>query len=235
MEEREITRVGDNKSIPVNVRVLAATNKDLEKEIEEGRFRSDLYFRLKIVSVHLDPLHQRREDILPLADFFRRQANKKNGRKTKGFSPALRRWMVGYIWKGNVRQLKNVVESLVVMDLDEMLDMDDLSPDLLGDVGGAKASDFMSGADPAVSFLDEGSSELIGKSMKEIERWATEQTLKMANQNRKETARILGISERNLYRLIQKYGLKQSDEKNSESTADSSSQDGAEEIRVDPV
>jgi two-component system response regulator HydG len=141
---------------------------------------------------------------------------------------------VGYIWKGNVRQLKNVVESLVVMDLDEMLDMDDLSPDLLGDVGGAKASAFTSGADPAVSFLDEGSSELIGKSMKEIERWATEQTLKMANQNRKETARILGISERNLYRLIQKYGLKQSDEKNSESTTDPSSEDGTEEIRVDP-
>ena len=226
LEEREITRVGDNKSIPVNVRVLAATNKDLEKEIEEGRFRSDLYFRLKIVSVHLDPLDQRREDILPLADFFRRQANKKNGRKTKGFSPALRRWMVGYSWKGNVRQLKNVVESLVVMDLDDMLDMDDLSPDLIGDID--KVDSVASGIEPSVSFLDEGSSELIGKSMKEIERWATEQTLKLANQNRKETARILGISERNLYRLIQKYGLKQSDEKSTESTSGSSSQDGVE-------
>ena len=232
LEEREITRVGDNKSIPVNVRVLAATNKDLEKEIEEGRFRSDLYFRLKIVSVHLDPLNQRREDILPLADFFRRQANKKNGRKTKGFSPALRRWMVGYSWKGNVRQLKNVVESLVVMDLDDMLDMDDLSPDLIGDVD--KVSSVASGIEPAISFLDEGSSELIGKSMKEIERWATEQTLKLANQNRKETARILGISERNLYRLIQKYGLKQSDEKNSESPSNSSSPDEAEESPIDP-
>lgn len=211
---------------------MAATNKDLEKEIEEGRFRSDLYFRLKIVSVHLDPLNQRREDILPLADFFRRQANKKNGRKTKGFSPALRRWMVGYSWKGNVRQLKNVVESLVVMDLDDMLDMDDLSPDLIGDVD--KVSSVASGIEPAISFLDDGSSELIGKSMKEIERWATEQTLKLANQNRKETARILGISERNLYRLIQKYGLKQSEEKNSESPSNSSSPDEAEESPIDP-
>ena len=232
LEERKITRVGDNKSIPVNVRVLAATNKDLEKEIEEGRFRSDLYFRLKIVSVHLDPLNERREDILPLADFFRRQANKKNGRKTKGFSPALRRWMVGYSWKGNVRQLKNVVESLVVMDLDDMLDMDDLSPDLVGDVD--KIIPSTSGPEPAVSFLDEGSSELIGKSMKEIERWATEQTLKLANQNRKETARILGISERNLYRLIQKYGLKQSDDKSSEASADSTVTDGTEENPIEP-
>ena len=133
LEEREITRVGDNKPIPVNVRVLAATNKDLEKEVEEGRFRSDLYFRLKIVSVHLDPLSQRRDDILPLADYFRKQANKKHNRKVKGFSPELRRWLLEFSWKGNVRQLKNVVESLVVMDIDDMLDMDDLSPDLVTD------------------------------------------------------------------------------------------------------
>ena len=139
--------------------------------------------------------------------------------------------MVSYSWKGNVRQLKNVVESLVVMDLDDMLDMDDLSPDLIGDVD--KVSPVTSGAEQAISFLDEGASELIGKSMKEIERWAPEQTLKLANQNRKETARILGISERNLYRLIQKYGLKQSDEKNSELTSDSTSQDETEESTVD--
>ena len=85
LEEREITRVGDNKPIEVNVRVLAATNKDLEKEIEEGRFRSDLYFRLKIVTVHLDPLSKRREDILPLADYFRKQANKKTQAKGQRF------------------------------------------------------------------------------------------------------------------------------------------------------
>jgi len=131
LEEREITPVGDNKPIPVNVRVLAATNKDLEKEIEAGRFRSDLYFRLKIVTVHLDPLSNRREDILPLADHFRKQANKKNGRNVKGFSPDLRRWLLAEQWKGNVRQLKNVIESLVVMDIDDLLDMDDLSPDLV--------------------------------------------------------------------------------------------------------
>ena len=113
-----------------------------------------------------------------------------------------------------------------------MLDMDDLSPDLIGDVD--KVSSVASGIEPAISFLDDGSSELIGKSMKEIERWATEQTLKLANQNRKETARILGISERNLYRLIQKYGLKQSDEKNSESPSNSSSPDEAEESPIDP-
>jgi len=205
LEEREITRVGDNKPIPVNVRVLAATNKDLEKEIEAERFRSDLYFRLKIVTVHLDPLSERRDDILPLADYFRKQANKKNGRKTKGFSQELRRWMLEFPWKGNVRQLKNVVESLVVMDIDDMLDMDDLSPDLWdGEVSpateqSASADGLATAGAPAF---------LIGKTLKEVERWATEQALKLANNNRKETAKILGISERNLYRLIQRYDLK---------------------------
>ena len=203
LENREITRVGDNKPISVNVRVLAATNKDLEKEIEEGRFRSDLFFRLNMFSVHIDPLAQRRDDVLPLADFFRKQANKTHGRKVKGFTPEVRKWMLDFNWKGNVRQLRNVVESMVVMDLDDMLDLDDLSPDLQD--GKAKSK---STADTTAGTGETAASFLIGKTMKEIEKWATEQTLKMANDNRKETAAILGISERNLYRLIDKYELK---------------------------
>jgi len=218
LEEREITRVGDNKSIPVNVRVLAATNKDLEAEIEAGRFRSDLYFRLKIVTVHLDPLSQRRDDILPLADFFRKQANKKNGRSIKGFSTELRRWMLDFDWKGNVRQLKNVIESLVVMDIDEVLDLDDLSPDLYqGPVASSAVADEASssgssgtGASDSIQSgsTDPMSSALIGKSLKEIEKWAIEHTLTLGNHNREETARILGISERNLYRKLREYELR---------------------------
>ena len=218
LEEREITRVGDNKSIPVNVRVLAATNKDLEKEIEAGRFRSDLYFRLKVVTVHLDPLAQRREDILPLADFFRKQANKKNGRSVKGFSQNLRRWMLDETWKGNVRQLKNVVESLVVMDLDDYLDIDDLSPDLIDEETAQQFSSQSASANvisnPSTDDIleagsdDPASSTLIGQTLKDIERWAIEHTLTLANHNREETARLLGISERNLYRKLNDYGLR---------------------------
>ncbi len=203
LENREITRVGDNKPISVNVRVLAATNKDLEKEIEEGRFRSDLFFRLNMFSVHIDPLANRRDDVLPLADFFRKQANKTHNRKVKGFTPEVRKWMLDFNWKGNVRQLRNVVESMVVMDLDDMLDLDDLSPDLQD--GKAKTK---SAATSSAGTGETAATFLIGKTMKEIEKWATEQTLKMANHNRKETAAILGISERNLYRLIDKYELK---------------------------
>ena len=222
LEEREITRVGDNKPIKVNVRVLAATNKDLEKEVEDGRFRSDLYFRLKIVSVHLDPLSLRRDDILPLADYFRKQANKKHSRKVKGYSPEVRRWLLEFDWKGNVRQLKNVVESLVVMDIDNLLDMDDLSPDLLvGHPSSGTPVKSDSGSQPNSNEPESGdtqngdsaslaavSSPLIGKSLKDIERWAIEHTLTLANHNREETANILGISERNLYRKLKDYDLR---------------------------
>ncbi len=203
LEEREITRVGDNKPIPVNVRVLAATNKDLEKEIEEGRFRSDLYFRLKIVTVRLDPLSNRRDDILPLADYFRKSANKKNNKKVKSFSQDIRRWLLNFHWKGNVRQLKNVVESLIVMDVDGVLDMDDLSPDLLDE----KSTDANNSA-PAGNTSSSEESSLIGQSLKEIERWAIEKTLTLTGGNREETANMLGISERNLYRKLNEYQLR---------------------------
>ena len=202
LEEREITRVGDNKPIKVNVRVLAATNKDLEAEIDAGRFRSDLYFRLKIVTVHLDPLSKRREDILPLADHFRKQANKKNHKQTKTFTQELRRWMLDFNWKGNVRQLKNVVESLVVMDLDEILSIDDLSPDLLDEQPASES-------EGTLSLLPlEDHTDLVGRSLKEIERWAIENTLKLTGGNREETSNILGISERNLYRKLNEYELR---------------------------
>lgn len=204
LEDRLITRVGDNKPIEVNVRVLAATNKNLEAEVDSGRFRSDLYFRLKIVTVHLEPLSKRREDILPLADFFRKSANKKNNKTTKTFTQDLRRWLLDFNWKGNVRQLRNVVESLVVMDFDGVLDLDDLSPDLLDELPvesiASEANDNLATADLT--------SPLIGKSLKEIERWAIEQSLKLTGGNREETSNILGISERNLYRKLKDYELK---------------------------
>jgi two-component system response regulator HydG len=210
--------------------VLAATNKDLQKEVAAGRFREDLYYRLKVVSVHLDPLAKRREDILPLADHFRKLAAKKNNKQVKGFTVELRKWLLDYSWKGNVRQLRNVVESLVVMDLDGVLGLDDLSPELLEEspppegftlpattrsisAGGSTdevADQAGSDSEPAVR-LPGGSSipaDLRGKTMAEIERWAIEQTLALTNGNREATAKILDISERNLYRKLKEYQLR---------------------------
>lgn len=208
LEERKITRVGDNKPLDVNVRVLAATNKDLEAEIEAGRFRKDLYFRLRIVTLHLDPLSQRRDDIIPLADHFRKLANKANHKSAKRFSPELMRWMLNYEWTGNIRQLKNVVESMVVLDIDNILDMDDLSPDLLDSSDSANhPGSTANGSAHGIVVGDETASALIGKSLDEIEKWAYENTLRLTGGNREETARILGVSERTVYRKIELYNL----------------------------
>jgi two-component system response regulator HydG len=195
LEDRQITRVGDNKSVEVNVRVLSATNRNLQQAIDKGTFRNDLYYRLKIVTIDLPSLHERREDIVPLADHFRRQFAKRHHKAIRGISAAVTRRFFGFDWPGNVRQLRNVVETMVVLDMDGLLDVDDLPPEL-SDVQEA-------GGPPAGG----GPLELVGRPFEDIERWAIEQTLKLANGNREETARILGIGARTLYRKLDKYGL----------------------------
>jgi two-component system response regulator HydG len=132
-------------------------------------------------------------------------ANKSNGKNARRFTSEVTRWMFNYHWTGNIRQLKNVVESMVVLDMDNVLDMDDLSPDLTGETGAVPAP-ATSVAAPAAGPVDAASS-LIGKTMDEIERWAYEQTLLLTGGNREETARILGVSERTLYRKIGLYKL----------------------------
>jgi two-component system, NtrC family, response regulator HydG len=192
LEDNQITRVGDNKPIKVNVRLVSATNRDLEDAVESGDFRRDLYYRIKVVTVELPPLRQRREDIVPLMDHFRKQFNKRHGKSARSFSPSVSKRFFVYDWPGNVRQLRNAVETMVVLDTDGLLDIDDLPPEL--------------------AEIDERPAEtpshpvgLIGQPFSEIERWAIEETLKLTNGNREETARILGIGARTLYRKLDKY------------------------------
>jgi two-component system response regulator HydG len=195
LEEREITKVGDNKPIPVNVRVLSATNRDLEDAIAAGTFRLDLYYRLKVVTVELPPLRARRDDILPLVDYFRRASAKRNHKTIKAISPAVTRKLYDYEWRGNVRELRNAVEMMVVLDDDGVLDVNDLPPEL------ADA--------PALSTTSEGATgptNLIGQSMAAIEQWAIEETLKLTGGNREEAAKTLQIGERTLYRKLKEYG-----------------------------
>ena len=115
LEEREITRVGGTQSIPVDVRVVAATNKPLRDGVEEGRFRSDLYYRLNVLSVYLPPLRERREDIPILVRQFITELSKQHDRPFKGISPEALEMLVDYAWPGNVRELRNLVESMVVL------------------------------------------------------------------------------------------------------------------------
>jgi Nif-specific regulatory protein len=115
LQEREFERVGDSKTIRVDVRVVAATNESLEEEIEAGRFREDLYYRLNVVPIPLPPLRERRDDIIPLAQFFLRRYGEQNRRDVPDLTPEISKALLAYDWPGNVRELENTIERLVVL------------------------------------------------------------------------------------------------------------------------
>lgn len=200
LEEHRITRVGDNKSIKVNVRLISATNRPLEDMVAQGTFRNDLYYRLNIVTVHLPPLRERREDVVPLMDHFRKIFLKRHGKNSANFSPLVTRRFFDYDWPGNIRQLRNFVETMVVLDTDGSLDVNDLPPEL----GQPEDLQFTptqvpQAVTPVASAQD---SAMIGRTMEEIERWAIEETLKLTGGNRKRASEILKIGERTLYRKL---------------------------------
>ncbi|QDV74988.1 sigma-54-dependent transcriptional regulator [Botrimarina mediterranea] len=200
LESGEITRVGSNEAKKVDVRILSATNRDLEAAIAAGTFREDLYHRLKVVTVRLPRLAERREDIPLLIEHFLKLHSKRHFKKVKSVAPAARRRLLAYEWPGNVRELKNAIESMVVVDLDGVLDLDDLPEQFTGGYGGD---------DTAAAPITTGGSlaELVGKSMADIEGLFIAETLKVTAGNREEAATMLGIGERTLYRKIKEYGL----------------------------
>ena len=195
LESGEIVRVGENKPVTVNVRVISATNRDLDGTIEAGSFRQDLYHRLKVITIHLPRLAERRDDIIPLVDHFRKQFTKQHRKTVRGISGAVNRKLFEYDWPGNVRQLRNFVESMVVVDMDGVLDADDLPPEL------TETSSETSETSTS------GPIELVGKPLADIERWAIEQTLRLTGGNREDASRILGIGARTLYRKLKEYDL----------------------------
>ncbi len=199
LETGEITRIGANESIKVNVRVLSATNQNLKELIAQGRFREDVYQRLRVVEVHLPALRERSQDIPLLVDHFIKVFAKRHDKSVKSMSTAARRKLLAYAWPGNVRELSNVVEHMVVVDADGVLDMDDL-PQEWTETPGAAAEQ------PEVAPVG-GLDTLVGKSLEEVEKLFITETLKLTGGNREEAAKLLGIGERTLYRKIDKFGL----------------------------
>ena len=195
LENGEITRVGSNEAIGVNVRILSATNRNLEDAIDAGTFRSDLYHRLKVITITIPPLRQRTDDVLPLVDHFRDHFARRHKKNIKGVSGSVSRKLIGFPWPGNVRQVRNVVESMIVVDDDGVLGEDDLPPELLSAVA------------PATSDAVVSDAGLSGLSLDEIERQVIEQRLSLNDGNRELAAQSLGISQRTLYRKIKDYGL----------------------------
>ena len=195
LENGEITRVGSNNPVKVNVRILSATNRHLEEAVEAGTFRSDLYHRLKVVTIRLPTLHERSQDIPILLDYFIKQFTAQHGKPIRGVSPAARHKLLCFEWPGNVRQLRNVVESMVVVDYDGLLDVDDLPEELAGPAEPL--------GEPATASL----AALVGKPLEEMERLFVTETLRATGGNREDAAQMLGMGERTLYRKVKEYGL----------------------------
>jgi Nif-specific regulatory protein len=194
LEGHPFERVGGSEQISVDVRVIAATNRDLEKDVTEGLFRRDLYFRLHVVDIVVPSLRKRPEDIAALAHHFLRKFNEETGRRLQGFSPAAMEALRRYRWPGNVRELKNVIERAVVLARGEHIDTEDLTLSKL-----ATASD-------SVDALSQPE-EYEPMSLAEIERRHILATLKSTGWNKSRTAGILGIERSTLDRKIRRYEL----------------------------
>ncbi|MDL2207390.1 sigma-54 dependent transcriptional regulator [Desulfovibrio sp. OttesenSCG-928-F20] len=192
IQEREFQRVGGDQNIRVDVRLVAATNKNLETEVEEGRFRQDLYYRLNVVTLTVPPLREREEDIPLLAVHFLERYSAKNNKGIKGFTPSAMDCLLKYAWPGNVRELENVVERAVVLLLGEYVSERELPPQVL------------EGAGRAAIVPVPG---LAGLSLEEVERRAVLETLEACDNNKSEAARRLGVTRKTLHAKLARYGL----------------------------
>ena len=184
IETKRFYRIGGRREIESDVRIIAATNRDLRKLIEEGKFREDLYYRLNVVEINIPPLRERKEDILPLAYHFLRQFSRKYSKNIEGFTKRAEEALLSYPWYGNVRELRNVVERAVLFSEGSRIDENDISC-LFGD-----------------------KSERGGfKTIRELEKEYILEVLKTVNFNKKKASEILGIPLRTFYRKLEAYGI----------------------------
>ncbi|HOX12729.1 MAG TPA: sigma-54 dependent transcriptional regulator [Spirochaetales bacterium] len=189
LQERKFERVGGEETLEVDVRVIAATNRDLKAEIEKGSFREDLYYRLNVVNIHVPPLRERKDDIPLLAGAFLREFTEENGKNLEGFDTKVRAAFFAYGWPGNVRELRNCVESAVVLARGSLVTLEDLPP------GIREAQEDDTVRIPA------------GSSLAEAEKILIRETLAVQGGNKSRTAEILGIGRKTLYQKLQEYGL----------------------------
>ena len=194
LEGHPFERVGGNQPITVDVRVISATNRDLEKDVAEGRFRRDLYFRLRVLEIVVPALRKRPEDIPELAEYFLQKFNLETGRKIRGFTPEATKRLANYLWPGNVRELKNVIERAVVLCRSHEIDQDDLLLTQLATAGDTGKPLQLGQRYATSSLADMESAHILA-------------TLKHTGWNKSRAASILGIERSTLDRKIQRYAL----------------------------
>ena len=184
LQERQFERVGGEKTMTVDVRVICATNRNLAEEVEKGTFREDLYYRLNVVHIEVPPLRERKEDIELLAASFLDTFNSEDKRKIEGFTPAARKAMFSYSWPGNVRELRNAVEAAVVLCRSKVIDVDDLPQQV-------RSSD----SEKSVTFT-------LPVTMDEAEKALILETISYAHGNKTKAAELLGIGRKTITRKM---------------------------------
>jgi two-component system response regulator AtoC len=222
LEDQVIRRVGGIKDMQVDVRVIAASNRDLEKAVREGQFRQDLYYRLAIIAIFIPPLRDRKEDILPLVDFFIDRYNRRFKKSIRGVTDDTRRLILSHNWPGNVRELKNTIERGMILE-DEPFLRPVYLPFSVGESGGRTVFERTSPSDGGQTlpngrtlprlYIPEG-----GTSLEEVEHHMVELAMRQANGNQTHAAKLLDISRDALRYKLKKFGLIRGDEEASQTT-----------------
>lgn len=193
LQEKAFERVGGQETINVDVRIVAATNRNLEDEVKKGTFREDLYYRLNVIHIHVPPLRERKDDIPLLVASFLEEFTEENGKTIKGIEPQAKSAIYNYSWPGNIRELRNCIESAVVMCSGDEIKLEDLPPSV------SKTAAEASINIPANSTLEEA------------EKIVILQTLAMNKNNKSKTAELLGIGRKTLHRKLEEYGIQSGD------------------------
>ena len=189
LQEREFERVGGTETVKVDVRIVAATNRDLLEEVKKGNFREDLYYRLNVVHIEVPPLRERKEDIPLLMSSFLEEFNREDNRTIEGFSPAARKAMYAYSWPGNIRQLRNTIESAVVTCRGKVIDTGDLPEQIVAENRAGEVS------------------IRLGVTLSEAERTVIMSTLDFCEGNKTKASEMLGIGRKTLHRKLEEYNV----------------------------
>ncbi len=191
LQEKSFERVGGESTISVDTRIIAATNKDLEKLVKEEKFREDLYYRLNVIHIHVPPLRERKEDLPLLISHYLEEFNKENSKNIKGLDKKAKTAVYNYNWPGNIRELRNCIESAVVLCSDDEISLQDLPPNV------------------SKSATDDYISMPLGITIDEAEKLIIQATLSKYQNNKSKTADVLGIGRKTLLRKLEEYGLEQ--------------------------
>lgn len=199
LQERKIRRVGGTREISVDVRVIAATNRDLRAMVQNGRFRDDLYYRINVLSIDVPPLRERRNDIPVLINFFLKKHSRNASHPIKGLSPETQQILENYSWPGNVRQLESAIERAILLCETEFIIVEDLPTEIRQEAGAAESSNVL-------FKLPTG-----GLNFEDVERSLIMQAMERTNYNITKSAKLLGLTFRTLQYRLEKFGIKRPD------------------------